>query len=223
MSINNRLKKLYTPLIADILDEKGVTNNVLNQEIKPVLENSIAAGPAFTVKFSKLKDFPNAVPVDDDWSDTLIDMLESVNKDQIVIVETDNCVECATWGELMSHAVKSRGATGVVTDGAVRDVPEILKINPPFPVWGKDYIPRDSKGRIKVSEWGDITINCGGVTVNPEDIVFADLDGIVIIPKDMINEVLSEAEERFSKEGKFREEIRNGMSVSKAAAKYKVI
>ena len=223
MSINNRLKKLYTPLIADILDEKCVTNNVLNQEIKPVLENSIVAGPAFTVKFSKLKDFPNAVPVDDDWSDTLIDMLESVNKDQVVIVETDNCVECATWGELMSHAVKSRGATGVVTDGAVRDVPEILKINPPFPVWGKDYIPRDSKGRIKVSEWGNITINCGGVTVNPEDIVFADLDGIVIIPKNMINEVLSEAEERFSKEGKFREEIRNGMSVSEAAAKYKVI
>jgi len=223
MSINNRLKKLYTPLIADILDEKGVTNNVLNHEIKPVIENSIAAGPAFTVKFSKLQDFPNAVPVDDDWSDTLIDMLESVNKDQVVIVETDNCVECATWGELMSHAVKSRGATGVVTDGAVRDVPEILKINPPFPVWGKDYIPRDSKGRIKVSEWGDITISCGGITVNPKDIVFADLDGIVIIPKDMINEVLSEAEERFSKEGKFREEIRNGMSVSKAAAKYKVI
>tara|TARA_B100001971_G_C18231096_1_gene563955 strand:- start:741 stop:1412 length:672 start_codon:yes stop_codon:yes gene_type:complete len=223
MSINNRLKKLYTPLIADILDEKGVTNNVLNHEIKPVIENSIAAGPAFTVKFSKLKDFPNAVSVDDNWSDNLIDMLESVNKDQVVIVETDNCVECATWGELMSHAVKSRGATGVVTDGAVRDVPEILKINPPFPVWGKDYIPRDSKGRIKVSEWEDITINCGGVTVNPEDIVFADLDGIVIIPKDMINEVLSEAEERFSKEGKFREEIRNGMSVSKAAAKYKVI
>ena len=184
MSINNRLKKLYTPLIADILDERGVTNNVLNQEIKPVIENSIVAGPAFTVKFSKLKDFPNAVPVDDDWSDTLIEMLESVNKDQVVIVETDNCVECATWGELMSHAVKSRGATGVVTDGAVRDVPEILKINPPFPVWGKDYIPRDSKGRIKVSEWGDITINCGGVTVNPEDIVFADLDGIVIIPKE---------------------------------------
>ena len=150
-------------------------------------------------------------------------MLESVNKDQVVIVETDNCVECATWGELMSHAVKSRGATGVVTDGAVRDVPEILKINPPFPVWGKDYIPRDSKGRIKVSEWGNITINCGGVTVNPEDIVFADLDGIVIIPKDMINDVLSEAEERFSKEGEFREEIRNGMSVSEAAAKYKVI
>ena len=56
MSINNRLKKLYTPLIADILDEKGVTNNVLNQEIKPVLENSIVAGPAFTVKFSKLKE-----------------------------------------------------------------------------------------------------------------------------------------------------------------------
>jgi regulator of RNase E activity RraA len=223
MSINNRLKKLYTPLIADILDEKGVTNNVLNHEIKPVIENSIAAGPAFTVKFSKLKNFPNKVPVDASWSDTLIDMLESVSKDQIIVVETDNCVECATWGELMSHAVKNRGATGVVTDGAIRDVPEILKINPPFPVWGKDYNPRDSKGRIKVSEWGDITINCGGVTVNPEDIVFADLDGIVIIPKDMINEVLIKAEERFSKEGKFRTEVRNGMSVSEAAAKYKVI
>ena len=220
---NKRLAPFYVPLIADILDEIGITKNVLRHEIEPIYAEAKVAGVAYPARMRKLPKFPEYSPVGEDWADLLVEMLESVGEGQVFVVETGDCVEAATWGELMSNAVKTRGALGAISDGAVRDVPKILEIQPPFPVWGRGFNPTDSKGRIGVTEFGDITVKCGGVTVRPGDIVFGDLDGVVVIPQEKAEEVVSEAEERFEKEKGFRQEVRDGVPVSKALAKYKVL
>ena len=150
-------------------------------------------------------------------------MLESAKNGHVIIIETGDCVEAATWGELMSYSVRGRGVLGAITDGAVRDARQIREIQPPFPVWARGYNPTDSQGRLEIEEYDNVTVRCGGVTVHPGDIVFADIDGVAIIPKEIAEEVVSASEDRLKKEEEFRQDIHQGVPISSAAAKYKVL
>ena len=90
----------------------------------------------------------------------------------------------------------------------------------PFQFTAKAFTPADSKGRLKYIEYG-LPVECGGVKVNPEDLIFADLDGVICIPRADASTVIQRAEEKLAKEDDFRLAVRKGVSVSEAFAKYK--
>lgn len=98
------------------------------------------------------------------------------------MVSTENRIGAAACGELMSNAAQRRGAQAAVVDGAVRDVPRILTMKRPFPVFAKAFNAADAKGRLKYTE-SNVQVECGNVKVDPEDIIFGDLDGVVCIPR----------------------------------------
>ena len=120
----------------------------------------------------------------------------------------------------MSNAAQFRGAEAAVLDGAVRDVPRILSMKKPFQVFAKGINPADSKGRLRYVEY-NITVECGGVKVDPDDMIFGDHDGVVCIPRTDAVTVVERSEEKLTKEDSFRRAVRRGMGVSEAFAKYK--
>ena len=213
-----RLRNLFTPIVSDTLDEMGITRNACSHEIRPILPKIKIAGTAFTARTERYDVFTKSDI--SEWLRVMIRMLEASKKGDIFVVSTDNTVEAASWGELMSNAAHARGAAGAVTDGAVRDVPRILSMSSPFPVYARAYTPADSKGRLKYVEY-NLPVECGGIKVNPEDLIFGDLDGVICIPRSDASTVIKRSEEKLAKENDFRKAVRRGVSVSKAFAKYK--
>jgi regulator of RNase E activity RraA len=217
-SLIRRLGKLFVPIISDTLDEMGITRNTFSPGIRPIFPNVKVAGVAFTARTERYKKFTKAELAD--WLSVMIKMLEASGPGDIFVVSTGSTVQAASWGELMSNAAQARGAKCAITDGAVRDVPRILSMPSPFPVYAKAFNPADAKGRLRYVEYG-IPVKCGGVNVRPGDVIFGDLDGIVCIPRPDAVSVIRRAEEKLRKEDSFRRAVRKGVGVSKAFIKYK--
>ncbi|MHB1253541.1 MAG: RraA family protein, partial [Candidatus Humimicrobiaceae bacterium] len=113
-----------------------------------------------------------------------------------------------------------RGCNGAVMDAYTRDTAKILKLK--FPLFVTGYSPVDSKGRSEVISY-NCHIELGGVVIDPEDIVFGDIDGIVIIPKNIAVEVANKAYEKIHSENKVREELLQGRSITEVYNKYKIL
>jgi regulator of RNase E activity RraA len=117
----------------------------------------------------------------------------------------------------MSTAVRQRGCTGAVVDGGVRDVDFINLMK--YPVFAKFKCAASSVGRWDITDC-QVTLKIGNTVIRPGDFVFGDIDGVVIVPKEITLDVLTAAEDIFERERGMREELRRGISVTDAYAKY---
>ena len=206
-----RYKALYTGAVSDILDEMGLYNQSLPYYLTPLTMDMVVAGPAFTGQ---------GFPVDDlksDDSNTRIEMLESIKPNTVSVWQTNGHMESAHWGEIMSNAARERGCTGAVVDGGLRDAGFVLKMG--FPVFYRFRVSTSSVSRWEIKEWM-IPIKVGKTVVNPDDFVFGDIDGVVVVPKDLTVEVLLKTEEIVARENKMRVELSKGTTVSEVYRKY---
>jgi 4-hydroxy-4-methyl-2-oxoglutarate aldolase len=209
--IAGRFIKLYTGAISDILDQRGYRNQVLPHYITPFTIAQRVSGIAFTGQ-----GYPCADIAHDDTK-TRLKILDSITPGTVSVWATGGSTDCAHWGEIMSTAVKQRGCTGAVVDGGVRDVDFVNAMN--YPVFAKFKCSTSSVGRWDITDC-QVTIRIGNTTIHPGDFVFGDTDGVVIIPKDITVDVLIAAEEIYRRESGMREELRRGVSVTEAYAKY---
>jgi len=217
-TLSERLKALYVPAVADVLDDMGYNNQVLQCEPRPIHPQVKLAGPAVTVStywYSSYRKMDRDI-------ESLASIFDVCYDGCVVVVATGGNRSAACWGELMSNAARVRGAVGAVVDGAIRDVPKILEISPPFQVFASSFTPADSKGRVEFSD-KQVEVVCGDVRVRPGDIVFGDFDGVVVIPKEVAEEVVKEAEDKVRRESEFRAAIRRGEDFRKTVERYKVI
>lgn len=206
-----RYKALYTGAVSDTLDELGFRDQALPYYISPVKMDMVVAGPAFTGQ---------GFPVDDtsnDDSNTRINMLESIKPGTVSVWATNGHFGAAHWGEIMSNAARERKCTGAVVDGGLRDTSFVLNMN--FPVFCRFRNCASSVGRWSIREWM-ITVKIGNTTINPDDFVFGDIDGVVIIPKELTTDVLLKTEEIVTRENKMRVEIAKGVRISDVYKKY---
>ncbi len=218
VELRNRFSQLYVPAVADILDDIGYTEQVLRGNLRPLYSDLKIVGPAVTVStywYSSYRRGERNI-------ESLAAIFDACYEGCVVVVACGGNREAACWGELMSNAARARGAVAAVTDGVIRDVPKILEITPPFQVYSAGSTPADSKGRVEFSET-EVEVICGGVRVRPGDIVFGDLDGVVVIPRDLVEEVLREAEHKVRAETEFRSAVRRGMSFREAVKRYRVV
>ena len=209
--ICRRYRRLYTGAVADVLDSKGVRNHSLPPSIRPLEDGMKVAGPAFTCQ---------GVPVGDIYSDDtpmLIKMLESVTPQCVIVLSAGGDYSSSHWGEMMTLSARQRGCTGTVVDGGVRDAPFILKMN--FPVFTKFYMPASSISRWELKEY-QVAVRVGETGIQPEDFVLGDMDGIVIIPRALTEEVLLDAEKAVTKERGMHRALRRGMSLKEAYKRY---
>jgi len=207
----DRYMKLYTGAVSDILDKHGYRNQALPNYIQGLTNDMKIAGPAFTGRGEAVTD-----PTNDDTL-TRVKMLEDIYPHCVAVWSTGEHEEAAHWGEIMSVAARQKGCIGSVLDGGVRDIGYVLDMN--FPVFAKHRSVCSSVGRWAIKEW-EIPITIGQVEIKPGDFIFADIDGVLVIPKDLVEDLLVETEEIFATEAKMREELRKGVSVTEVQKKH---
>lgn len=209
--ICQRYLRLYTGAIADILDKSGYRNQVLPHSITPFTIATRVAGPAFTGQGFACDDTRH------DDTHTRLAMLDSITPQTVSVWQCNGSVDCAHWGEIMSTAARERGCLGAVVDGGVRDVDFINAMN--YPVFARFKCSASSIGRWDITEF-QIPIKVGKTEIQPGDFVFGDTDGVVIVPKALTLDVLQAAEDVFERERGMREDLRRGVGVKDAYAKY---
>jgi regulator of RNase E activity RraA len=126
----------------------------------------------------------------------------------------------ALWGELMSAAARARGATGAVLAGLTRDTQGILAMG--FPVFCYGRYAQDQRGRGQVIAH-HVQLEIDGVLVRPGDIVFGDLDGVLVIPREVEEGVIAEALERSRKEKLAKQDLVNGRLASDVFREYGIL
>ncbi len=207
-----RLNLLYSAVVADVLDRIGRRQQVMHTGIAAVAPGSRLAGRALTVLATPDREIAPKHPYAGE-----ITAVDALRTDDVLVAST-----CAfsLWGELLSTAARARGARGVVLDGPTRDTSAIRSMG--FPVFCRGTHPADSLGRVHV-EAHNVSIVCGGVLVRPGDLVLADDDGVVVVPTDVADQVLTLAEEKVRGENKVRDALAAGMSVADAFQKFGIL
>jgi len=208
--------ELYVAVVSDILDSLGYRNQVMSPKIQPVEKNSRVplVGAAATVHFApQYEVLPNPYT-------TLIAAIDALQLGEVAVLATGGLDGPAYWGELFSNAAIARGARGTVIDGYHRDTRQVLELG--FPVYSTGASPLDSWGRANAIGYGH-AVNCGGVLVNPGDIIFAEIDGIAVIPHQIAEQTIEGAFAKVAKEDRCRDDLREGALLSEVWKKYKVL
>jgi regulator of RNase E activity RraA len=211
-------RELYVAVVCDILDALGYRHQAMHQRIRPLLpdmENCGFAGRARTARWMETD-----YVVEDDPYGLELDLMDSLKPGDVVVHSTDYGGTNAPWGELMSTVAIKNGAVGTVCDSQVRDCVRIIKLG--FPVYYAGIRPLDSKGRARVMDY-DVPVMCGEVLVNPGELIYADFDGVVVIPRSAEKDVLRMAIDKVGKETASRQALLNGENLREVYATYGVL
>lgn len=207
--------KLYSAVISDILDSLGYRQQTMDPSIRPLVNDMVVFGKAKTVLAADVNRMPDKPYA------KLIEVLDEIKPGEIFVASLNGSTRSAFFGELLSTATRARGGRGAVIDGLSRDSRKIMEMG--FPLFSRGYRPTDSLGRNEVIEY-DVVIECGGVTVRPDDFIFGDIDGLVVIPAEVAEEVITKALAKAGAENLVRDAIKNdGMKVAAAYAKFGVL
>jgi 4-hydroxy-4-methyl-2-oxoglutarate aldolase len=214
LGLLDRLRALYPAVLADCLDRMGLRDQVMAPHIRPLYPTASLAGFASTVHCVDV----DAPPTDpDDYYKGELQAVDALSAGDVMVVST---CKSSYWGVLLATASRYRGAVGIVADAYTRDTDRLIEME--FPTFVAGISAYDSLGRIDVDQVG-VPIECGGVTVNPDDLVLADFDGVVVVPSKVAEEAISRAEEKVSGENLVRDKLAEGMPVWEAFRTYGVI
>lgn len=206
---------LYVPIVCDVLDILGYRNQAMHQRLRPLdTDNCIIIGRARTLRWMET-DY-----IEDNPYELEIEAVDSLKKGDVVVHSTDFAGTNAPWGELMSTIAQRNGAVGCVCDSMIRDCKRIIEMK--FPVFYGGIRPLDSLGRGRVMAY-DVPVRCGDVIVKPGELVFADFDGVVVVPRDVEDKVLELAHEKVFKENQSRSDLLKGDSLRAVYERYGVL
>lgn len=207
---SERLADCYSGAIYDVLREFGVRHSALPNAIKCINPKLRLVGPAFTMSGARAELSAH---------ETLLRWTEFLSKAPAgaVVVCQPNDDTLAHMGELSSETLMTRGVKGYVVDGGTRDTEFVLRIG--FPVFCRYQTPMDVVGRWAPTSFQQ-PIRIGEVTVNPDDLVFGDIDGVVVIPRDIAAKVVARVEEVMKTENQVRKAILAGMDPQQAYLKF---
>ncbi len=197
-----RYEGVTTPMVNDVLREDGLLYRVLPHGILPLRDGMKTAGFAFTVKGSKNLDTKNEMV-------QRAEMLEAIPENSVCVWDTSGDDESAQWGEVMTMASKLRGCRGAVVDGGVRDTDKVLEQN--FPVFCRYRSSNGMLGRFRMIAYG-IPVMIGGVTIYPGDLIFGDIDGVIVVPRDKAEDVLIRAEKIRDNETEIKKMVLAGLT-----------
>jgi regulator of RNase E activity RraA len=204
---------LYTPVVGDILDQLGHLHRFLPQAIRPLTDEMKLVGRALPVLQADVFG-PQEKPFG-----LMTRALDDLRPGE-VYVATGGTRQCANWGELMTAAARTRGALGAVVDGWHRDTPKVLEQD--WPVFSRGCWAQDSAPRMQVIDFR-CRIEIEGVVILPGDLIFGDVDGVVVVPRELEAEVLGRALEKARAEKTVRQAIEGGMSTTAAFEKFGIL
>jgi regulator of RNase E activity RraA len=215
-------RELYTAVVGDIMDILGHKRQFLPPSIQPLRDDMVVIGRAMPV-----------LEMDDEGGEgpgrksdvvnrpfgLMLPALDDLKPGEVYVC-SGSSPSYALWGELMSTAASNRGAVGAVVNGYSRDTKGILAQN--FPCFSMGRYSQDQRPRGKVVDFR-CTIKFGEVTVRPGDIVFGDLDGVCVVPKQIETEVFTQALEKARGEKRVFEAIKGGMKAQESWDKFGIM
>jgi regulator of RNase E activity RraA len=213
---------LYTAVVGDIMDMMGLRHQFLPPQLQPLRDDMIVVGRAMPVleaddtggegpgRVNEMLNRPFGL---------MLRALDDLRKNEVYIC-TGSSPTYALWGELMSTCAMNRGATGAVVNGYSRDTRGILSLN--FPTFSYGRYAQDQRPRGKVIDFR-CSIELGGVTIAPGDLVFGDMDGVCIVPRAVEQEVLERAWEKAHGEKRVFNAIKGGMKAQEAWDTYGIL
>ena len=213
-NLPRRFARIYTAAITDVMDEMGLQRQTLPSAIQPLAADMRTAGYAFTARGRPFKGTPR------DRDETLrrfLKMLGAVPPDSVLVLASNDSV-AAHFGELSAEWFRARRVRGAVVDGGTRDATYLARMR--FPTFVRYRSPQDSVPRWRVGDWGQ-TLTIGGVRIALGDVIVADLDGVVVVPRRVAHEVLTRCEKLVGTESAVRKAVKRGMTPLAAYEKFK--
>ncbi len=195
---------LYVAVVSDILDSIGLLHQAMDARLRPLAPEMRLIGRAHTVLTTDVFERP-AEPYRLE-----IEAVDALKPGDVMVASTNLSQRTCFWGELLSTAAVARGATGCAIDGHTRDALRIIAMG--FPLFTTGFRPVDSSSRSQVVAYG-CPIEVGGVPVKAGDIIFGDYDGIVIIPPERLEEVVTAAHTKVTSENSSRDMLRQGATL----------
>lgn len=209
--ITERLASCYTGVVHDVMRARGLRDFTLPPRLRPLMPETRMAGPAFTI-LGKVDPMADAHETLLAWTGLL-----SQCPAGHVWVNQPNDSTVAHMGELSAETLRDKGVRGAVADGMIRDAEFLIELG--FQTWHHGFTPRDIVG------WWlpaavNVPIRIGEVDIEPGDYMLGDRDGLVRIPKAIVEEVVTEAETAIATESAIRTAIRGGMDPQEAYLKH---
>ena len=208
------LQNLYSAVVADVLDKMGYRKQILSAHVRALTPTNQVCGRVFTAQAESV--------------DTLTDepyklemaAIDTMQTGDVLVVDGQHNMDAAFWGELLSTACQAKGVRGIVMTTCSRDMWALNKMD--FPVFGIGVTPSDSYGRIDVTSIAE-PIEIDGVKTKNGDYILGDIDGVVIIPEEVVEEAILKSEEKVSGENTVREELRAGVPVAEVFKKHGIL
>jgi len=207
-------EKLYVAVVSDVLDSLGYLDQAMSAELRPLEPHMRVIGRAHTLLATDV--FERA----ENPYDVEIEAVDALKPGDVMVACTNGSTRTCLWGELLSTAAMARGATGCVIDGHTRDALQIMKMG--FPLFCTGFRPVDSSYRSMVIDHS-VPVMVGGVRIEPGDFIFGDFDGIVVIPKDLLPEVVERAVTKVESENHTRDMLREGALLREVYDKFGVL
>jgi len=197
--------------VADAMEQLYGTKAYMSHDMRPVAKTKFA-GPAVTVLLKKEEHKEGSKA-----SQGMLDAIDAAPAGSVYVMVVEDGLDYAGIGALMSTAMKVRGLTGAVVDGSVRDTPQLARLQ--FPVFSRGTAPSTTINHYRFAG-ANIPVKCAGAMVSPGDIIVADEDGVVVVPKAKAAEVLKKSEELDNTEHTMLPFIEKFKSIKEAVAKF---
>lgn len=208
-------RETYSAVFADVCDAIGKRFQTLEPGARHIAgPEGVLIGLARTAISMPVNEIPER-PYGGE-----IDFVDSLSKGDLVVVDCSRA-PAAAWGELFSTASVGRGARGALIDGLVRDIAKIDELDR-FPIFARGARPTDALGRVAIRE-RDVPVCVFGLTVFSGDLVVCDNDGVTVVPKECIPEVVPRALEKARIESEARELLLGGGYLREVWEKYRVL
>jgi 4-hydroxy-4-methyl-2-oxoglutarate aldolase len=200
-----RASKLDTTSLSDAMDRLGIPGQCLG--IKPLSPGFRLAGRAFTILYGPAGQPPGTVG----------DYIDDVPVGHVLVLDNGGRENATVWGDILTEIAHMRKLGGTVIDGACRDTHLALSLD--YPMFSRSYSMRTGKDRVQVEAMGG-PVNIGDARVNQLDIMRGDADGVVVLPREHEDKILTIAEEIDFVEGQIRKAVREGSSLTEARRKF---
>lgn len=205
-------RELYTAVVGDILDAMGFYHQFLPQAIQPMQEHMIAVGRAMPVLIAAVHG-PQKYPFG-----RLTEALDQIEPGEVYVASS--VMNCSSWGEILTATARTRGGAGAVMDGYHRDTRQVLAQD--WPVFSRGRYAQDAAVRSSVVDFRCL-VEIGGVRIRPGDLIFGDLDGVLVIPREVEDEAIERSLEKARGERVVRKEIEEGTPSTVVFRKYGIL
>lgn len=204
-----RFRSVSTATLTTVLLKKGLRNVWLRGAMPLAAKTGRIAGPAFTLRFIPARE-DLATPAA--WSSPVSTRaaIEAMPEGCVAVVGAEGCRDAGIFGDILCERMKRRNVAGLITDGAVRDVEGVLATG--LDVWAAGTAASPSVAGLTFVNWQE-PVGCGGVAIFPGDLIVADRDGAVVVPKAMADETLGSALEQEALEAWILGEVRAGAAL----------